>query len=54
MSHSISAAATVPVRTPERAEAPGRDRTPDNDADDKKPTTARAPAGQGRLVDRFA
>ncbi len=53
MSQSIAATGSTPIRTPERAEAPGRDRTPDRDADDEKQTAARAPAGQGRLVDRY-
>ncbi len=58
MSMSISSAApAMPPRTTEAAEGPGRDRAPDNDADDMKaavPSKAPAPAGMGTIVDKTA
>jgi hypothetical protein len=57
MSMSISSTtAARPQRSAEAAEGPGRDRVPDNDADDVKAAAPRAPApaGMGKVVDKTA
>lgn len=58
MSISISSTApAMPSRPTEAAEGPGRDRAPDNDADDMKASVASrapAPAGMGTIVDKTA